>query len=87
MLASLDGGLAMFGSEAGRLGHEHHVDAAFDELLKGVQADELPLGRHVDPAAETLVGRRIVATGLPFGEIREARLQAVGKGIWPWPKA
>ena len=31
-----------------RSGQQHHVDAAVDHLLIGVEADELPIGRDID---------------------------------------
>ena len=36
------------GPEARRRGQDHQVDARVDHLLVGVEADELPVLRHVD---------------------------------------
>ena len=47
-LSGFDGRLEMNRPEAGRRGEDHHVGAAIDRLLIGIEADELPLGGHVD---------------------------------------
>lgn len=43
MLAGVDGGLDVHRTEAGRGGENHHVHAAVDDLLVGVEADKFPL--------------------------------------------
>ena len=48
VLAGLHRGFEMHRAEAGRRGQDDEVGAAVDRLLVGVEADELPLFRHVD---------------------------------------
>ena len=47
VLAGLDRRLVVRGAEARRRGQDHHVDAAVDGLLVGVQADEHAVLRNV----------------------------------------
>ena len=65
VLAGLDRRLEVHRPEAGRRGEDDQVDAAVDRLLVGVEADELPLLRHVDLAVlEQLVAVALAALDL-----------------------
>ena len=72
VLAGLDGRLEVQRPEVRRRGQEHHVDAAGDHLLVGVEADEAAVGRDVD------LGRRSSAS---FWSVLEAVLEPVLEGV------
>ena len=56
-----DGRLQVHRTEMRRRGQEHHVHAAGNQLLIGVEADELPLGGHGNFPADFFA----LSAGLP----------------------
>ena len=59
------------GRKCGGVRQQHHVDAAGDHLLVGVEADEAVLGADIDLAGD----------GLVLLEQGQARFQAIGEGV------
>ena len=52
--SGIDSGLEMQRAEAGRAGEQDDIDAAVDELLVGVDADEFLVRLHIDTVGELL---------------------------------
>ena len=84
MLALLDGVLELPGTKTGRGGQQYHVHPAVDRLPVGVQADELPLRRHVDLRGQARGG---TPTDFAAGEQPlSAGLQAIREGVGHGPQ-
>ena len=64
MLAGVDGRARCCGRKPGRGRQEHHVHAAVDHFLEGVQAHEARTVGDLDPRPEVLLGREVLATAL-----------------------
>ncbi len=74
VLAGADGRLQVHGAEMRRRAQEHDIDAAADHLSIGVEADELPGGRHVDLVGEVGPGSQL------FQAAGDAILEGVADG-------
>ena len=70
VLAGVDTGLEVLGAEAGRSGQDHVVDIGLEQLLVGVEADELALLRDIEPLERAALAGRV-------GQGLEALLQVV----------
>ncbi len=71
--ALVDGVFELHRAEGGVCGQQHHVarPQAVDRLLVGVEAHELPLGRHVDLVLESFCVNRL--HGCSAAEARTGR--------------
>ena len=66
-LPALIGGLEVHGAVAGRRAQHDDVDVGVDELLVGVEADEVVVGRHLDARRDGVLTRSsaVISFGLP----------------------
>ncbi len=77
VFARLDRGRVVQGPEMRRRAQQDQVHPRFDDLLVGVEADETPLGRHVDPRPQVVVFPQVLR-GFAPGDRQRGR---------PWPRA